>query len=111
MVEKAHRHYGLYRGTVVSNKDPVNQRRLKLLVPAILGDSPTNWAWPLSPSGVLTPAPAVGQGVWVMFENGDPSFPVWLGIFGKPLSKQVDIIELEERVTALEGRVAALEAL
>jgi hypothetical protein len=46
-----------------------------------------------------------------MFENGDPSFPVWLGIFGKPLSKQVDIIELEERVTALEGRVAALEAL
>jgi len=25
--------------------------------------------------------PNEGQGVWVMFEGGDPNFPVWLGVF------------------------------
>lgn len=26
--------------------------------------------------------PRVGQNVWVMFEAGDPEFPVWMGVFG-----------------------------
>jgi hypothetical protein len=25
--------------------------------------------------------PKAKQGVWVMFEGGDPNFPVWLGVF------------------------------
>ena len=25
--------------------------------------------------------PAVGSGVWVMYEGGDPNFPVWMGAF------------------------------
>ena len=25
--------------------------------------------------------PNVGQGVWVMFEGGDPNFPVWIGVY------------------------------
>jgi Type VI secretion system/phage-baseplate injector OB domain len=25
--------------------------------------------------------PNVNQGVWVMFEGGDPNFPVWMGVF------------------------------
>jgi hypothetical protein len=25
--------------------------------------------------------PNVNQGVWVMFEGGDPNFPVWIGVF------------------------------
>ena len=25
--------------------------------------------------------PALEQGVWVMFEGGDPNFPVWIGVF------------------------------
>lgn len=24
--------------------------------------------------------PGVGQGVWIMFEAGDPDYPVWLGV-------------------------------
>lgn len=25
--------------------------------------------------------PHVGQSVWVMFEGGDPNFPIWVGVF------------------------------
>lgn len=110
------RYHGLYRAVVSSNKDPLNQRRLKLVIPVVLGEEPTNWAWPVDPAGVTLRPPKVGQGVWVMFENGDPSFPVWIGVFGKPSALQVDITNLAEqvrlltnRVTSLEGRVTSLE--
>ena len=85
-MEGIRKYTGVYRGSVYSNKDPLNQRRLRILVPAILGTSPTQWAWPLDPSGVSLEPPAVKQGVWVMFENGDPSFPIWIATFGKETS-------------------------
>lgn len=75
--------YGIYRGTVASNKDPLVKRRLKLTIPAVLGNKATDWAWPLETASLKSEPPAVGQGVWVMFENGDPSYPVWVGTFGK----------------------------
>jgi hypothetical protein len=25
--------------------------------------------------------PNIGQGVWVMFEGGDPNFPLWVGVY------------------------------
>jgi hypothetical protein len=25
--------------------------------------------------------PSLNQGVWVMFEGGDPNFPVWIGVY------------------------------
>jgi len=31
---------------------------------------------------VSTPLSAAGNGVWVMYEGGDPNFPVWMGVFG-----------------------------
>lgn len=78
------RFYGLYRGQVVDNLDPANKRRLKVLVPQILGSQTTNWAWEQE-AGLQAVIPAIGQGVWVQFEGGDPSFPVWTGTFG-PMS-------------------------
>jgi len=132
-LEGIRKHHGIYRGSVYSNKDPLNQRRLRILVPAILGSSPTQWAWPVDSSGVLLEVPAVKQGVWVMFENGDPSFPVWVGTFGKwtkgtirpnlqglsyvpngmETTKTADgtlVLDLLETITALEQRIADLEA-
>lgn len=84
---------GIYRGSVYSNKDPLNQRRLRLLIPAVLGSTPTQWAWPVDPSGLTLEPPATKQGVWVMFENGDPSFPLWIGTFGKETSGKHKLYE------------------
>lgn len=90
------RFFGVYRGTVTSSKDPENQRRVKLTVPQVLGEEPTDWAWPMDFSGAYAKPPKVGQGVWVMFEGGDPSFPVWSATFGKykGAGTQVEVTDL-----------------
>lgn len=77
------RHYGKYRGTVTDNKDPRNQGRIKVQVPEILGEVDSGWALPCAPyagdkSGVYT-VPPVAAGVWVEFEAGDVSRPIWVG--------------------------------
>ena len=79
-------HYGLYRGVCFDNNDPQNRHRIRLTCPQVLGSDVTEWVWPcLRPaeSATLTGSavPAIGQGVWVMFEGGDPDFPVWVGVY------------------------------
>ena len=79
------RYHGLWRGTVVNNLDPLELNRLSIMVPALPECSPLSFALPCQPHGgvqvgmVLTPP--IGANVWVTFENGDPSFPVWTGCF------------------------------
>lgn len=78
------RWFGKYRGTVVDNADPTQRGRLKVTVPAVL-ESQSVWAMPCVPyagNGVgFVALPPVGAGVWVEFEGGDPSFPIWAGCF------------------------------
>jgi hypothetical protein len=92
------RFHGIYRGTVVSSKDPLNKRRIRVTVPQILGEEPTDWSWPMDSAGAYFTPPTVGQGVWVMFEGGDPSFPIWSSTFGKYQGKgyQVEITDLKK---------------
>lgn len=78
------RFWGLYRGKVINNIDPLELNRLEVEVPTIPG-SAASFAMPCAPYGgfqvgmVLTPP--IGANVWVEFENGDPSYPVWVGCF------------------------------
>ena len=90
------RFYGIYRGTVTNSKDPQNKRRVKATVPQVLGKEPTDWAWPADSSSHYSEPPKIGQGIWVMFEGGDPSFPMWSGTFGsyKGDGTQVEITDL-----------------
>jgi hypothetical protein len=79
----ADRFYGKYRGTVVTNTDPLGLGRLQALVPEVLGTVPTGWATPCVPyagtgSGLYA-IPPPGAGVWIEFEAGDASRPVWVG--------------------------------
>jgi hypothetical protein len=74
------RFYGVYRGIVQSNSDPLNKGRLKLQVPQVLGDAVTGWAWATHRPGIANVVAPVGTAVWVMFEGGDPSFPMWIGL-------------------------------
>jgi len=78
------RWFGKYRGTVTDTADPNEQGRLKVSVPAVL-DTVELWAMPCVPfagPGVgFFALPDPGTGVWVEFESGDPSFPIWTGCF------------------------------
>ncbi|MFD9452425.1 phage baseplate assembly protein V [Streptomyces sp. NPDC059985] len=77
------RWYGKYRGTV-SAVDPDNLR-IKAVVPSVLGATPTGWCLPCVPyagKGVgMFLVPDVGAAVWIEFESGDVSLPVWTGCF------------------------------
>lgn len=77
------RFYGKYRGLVTFNVDPLNLGRLKAMVPEVLGEVPSSWALPCAPyagtgSGFFT-IPPIGAGVWIEFEAGDVSRPIWSG--------------------------------
>jgi Type VI secretion system/phage-baseplate injector OB domain len=81
------RHHGFHRGIVKENKDPQNQRRVKVSVPQITGAEKTEWAWPMEPAHISVDVPVIGQGVWVTYLNGDPDYPVWSGTYGKNQGK------------------------
>ena len=79
------RFYGKFAGTVTNNMDPQMQGRLQAFVPELLGEVPTGWAKPCTPyagptSGFFS-VPPVGAGVWIEFEAGDVSRPIWAGCF------------------------------
>lgn len=79
----ANRIYGKFSGIVSSNTDPDRRGRLQAFVPELLGEVPTGWAKPCTPyagptSGFFS-LPPVGAGVWIEFEAGDVSRPIWSG--------------------------------
>jgi hypothetical protein len=77
--------FGKYRGKVTGNADPMQQARVQVSCPAVLGDGRANWAMPSVPyagPGVgLFAIPPVGADIWVEFEGGDPDYPIWSGCF------------------------------
>lgn len=80
---RGERFYGKYRGLVTDNMDPDNLGRLRVLVPEVLGEVVTGWASPCAPyfgtqAGFFA-MPPIGAGVWVEFEAGDLSRPIWVG--------------------------------
>jgi hypothetical protein len=88
------RFYGVYRGVVYQNSDPQGKGRLRLKIPQVLADQVTDWAWPVETPGVETQTPLPGQGVWVMFEGGDLSYPIWIGQFGDAVKRSTPAVGL-----------------
>ncbi|MFF3872664.1 phage baseplate assembly protein V [Streptomyces sp. NPDC001978] len=83
MAAPSNRYLGKFRGRVVDNNDPLRIGRITAEVPDVLGDEPSTWALPCLPftgqeAGQFV-VPTPGSGVWMEFEQGDPSFPVWTG--------------------------------
>jgi uncharacterized protein involved in type VI secretion and phage assembly len=89
----------IYRAQVVDNKDPENVGRVKVIIPALSGTNVQVWARPISAFGYSPTCgshvvPDVGCYVYVMFENGDVRFPVYMG--GVVLLQQVMAESQEE---------------
>lgn len=77
--------YGKHKGSVVRVDDPDKRGRIKVLVPEVLGEVISGWAEPCVPyagpgSGFFS-VPLPLSGVWVEFEGGDVSRPIWTGCF------------------------------
>lgn len=73
------RFYGRYAGYVRDRSDPTKTGRVKVYVPAILGDedkksSWLDWCLPASPG---LSVPPMGAAVWVTFENGQVQHGVY----------------------------------
>jgi Type VI secretion system/phage-baseplate injector OB domain len=90
----ADRFYGKYRGLVFDNADPLGVGRLRARVPEVLGTVPTGWALPCAAyagdgSGLYA-VPARDAGVWIEFEAGDTSRPVWTGAWWGELEVPLD---------------------
>lgn len=75
------RFYGKYRG-IVSDVD-ASTMRIKAIVPTVLGETETGWCTPCvpyaGPNVGFAFLPEVQSGVWIEFEGGDVSYPIWVG--------------------------------
>ena len=78
-----YRFYGKYRGTVTDVD--ASTLRIKADVPAVLGVQPSGWCMPCvpyaGPNVGIAFLPEVGAGVWIEFEGGDVSYPIWTGCY------------------------------
>jgi Type VI secretion system/phage-baseplate injector OB domain len=77
-------YWGKYRGRVVENADPLAMGRLLVEVPQVPAVA-ENWAMPCVPYAGFQVGffamPEINANVWVEFEGGNPSFPIWTGCF------------------------------
>jgi uncharacterized protein involved in type VI secretion and phage assembly len=77
------RFYGKYRGTVTAVD--AGTFRIKAKVPAVLQDQDSGWCMPCVPYAGgdvgFVFLPEVGAGVWIEFEGGDVSYPIWTGCY------------------------------
>lgn len=80
-LEGLNRYYSVYRGVVLSNDDPDKANGLLLWLPEVLGGIKA-WAYPKNQygskgCGIKPLTPQVNDIVYVTFEYGDASKPLW----------------------------------
>ena len=106
-------YYGKYRGKVENNVDPLQQGRVQVSCPAVLGEGKSSWAMPSAPyagSGVgFFAVPPVGANVWVEFEGGDPDYPIYSGCFWGTGEAPVSPALAEKKVWKTEGVTLTLD--
>ncbi|TKB25860.1 phage tail protein [Desulfopila sp. IMCC35006] len=98
--------FGKYRAVVVDNQDPQKRGRLKLRIPSVLAEQNSDWALPCLPYGGLDQQglffiPDIDAQVWVEFEEGDISRPIWVGTFWQQQSDTPEDAVKEEPTTRM----------
>jgi len=77
--------FGKYRGIVDSLGSGAELGLIKALVPEVLGEEVSQWARPAVPfAGAkhgFVALPEVGDGVWIEFEAGNVTQPIWSGFW------------------------------
>ena len=79
------RFFGKYRGFVKVVGDGERLGYIKVEIPEIYGENNSPWVQPqipfVGPNYGLLWLPKAGDGVWVEFEAGDVSRPIWTGFW------------------------------
>ncbi len=75
--------FGKYRAKVVNINDPKRQGRIKVSCPRVFYNAVSSWCLPCIPNALDETGdyfiPKVGEYVWIEFEEGDCSKPIWTG--------------------------------
>ena len=105
------RFYGKYRGTVTAVD--ADTLRIKAKVPAVLGAQDTGWCMPCVPyagDGVgIAFLPEDGAGVWIEFEGGDVSYPVWVGCYWREGEIPPDATPTVKTIVTAQGAKILLD--
>lgn len=105
------RFYGKYRGSV-TEVDAATMR-IKATVPSVLGTTPTGWCTacvPYAGPGVgWAFLPEVGSGVWIEFEGGDVSLPIWVGCYWRDTDDKPTGVDAMVKVLATAAHTVTLD--
>lgn len=81
-VRHARQWHGVYLAKVVNVMDPLQQKRIKMRVPQVLGTAISNWAPPVFNPNL--PVPDVGALINAVFQGGDINAPLYYPPFHVP---------------------------
>jgi uncharacterized protein involved in type VI secretion and phage assembly len=105
------KYFGKYRGTVT--EVDASTLRIKAKVPAVLGKQATGWCMPCVPyagdSVGFAFLPEVGSGVWIEFEAGDVSYPVWTGCYWRSDEQPSDAAPAVKAIVTKAGHKILLD--
>jgi len=105
------RFYGKYRGTVTDVD--AGTLRIKAKVPAVLGEQKTGWCEPCvpyaGPAVGLAFLPEKGAAVWIEFEGGDVSYPIWVGCYWRQGEKPSDAAPKVKAIVTKGGHKILLD--
>lgn len=106
-----YRYYGKYRGAV-TDVDAATLR-IKAKVPAVLGDQTSGWCMPCvpyaGPEVGLVFLPEIGAGVWIEFEGGDVSYPIWSGCYWRADEQPADATPTVKAIVTAAGHTILLD--
>jgi len=99
------RFYGKYRGTVTQVDSQT--LRIKAKVPSVLRDQESGWCTPCVPYAGKQVGfaflPEQGAGVWIEFEGGDVSYPVWTGCYWRADELPADATPTVKTIATAQG--------
>lgn len=106
--------HGTYFAKVVNISDPLQEKRIKMRIPQVLGTAISNWAPPVFNPNL--PVPAVGTLVNAVFQGGDINAPLYYPPFKVPTngawqlitpqngwSNVTGLIKLQARTNTADG--------
>jgi uncharacterized protein involved in type VI secretion and phage assembly len=105
------RFFGKYRG-IVTAVDAATMR-IKAKVPSVLADQPSGWCRACVPfAGAklgMAFLPEIGSGVWIEFEGGDVSYPIWTGCFWRDSEAPADAAPTVKVIVTKSGHKILLD--